>query len=137
MSAEEGASIVVSGFTALQSVRQGGIANVNGGSEHLNVLITGASGGVGILVVQVINSRPITVNFIFLRIQQCLRLFSPLPMNVLSEILNYLHAALKIRSGTPIHHFCVGQSPQHIMLEKWKMVVTERNLNCKRTSPFC
>lgn len=65
VSADEGASIVVSGYTALQSVRQAGITSVNGGSEHLNVLITGASGGVGTLVVQVIHLCPITVKCVF------------------------------------------------------------------------
>lgn len=45
---------MVAGYSALQSVRQAGIKSFAGGSEHLNVLIVGASGGVGILLLQLV-----------------------------------------------------------------------------------
>uniref|UniRef100_A0A7I4CTY8 Enoyl reductase (ER) domain-containing protein n=1 Tax=Physcomitrium patens TaxID=3218 RepID=A0A7I4CTY8_PHYPA len=54
VSASEGASAVVAGYTALQSARQMGIKSFAGGSEHLNVLIVGASGGVGIILLQLV-----------------------------------------------------------------------------------
>lgn len=54
VSAVEGACAVVAGYTALQSARQAGIQSFAGGSEHLNVLIPGASGGVGIFLLQLV-----------------------------------------------------------------------------------
>lgn len=54
VTAAEGACTVVAGYTALQSVRQAGIKSFAGGSEHINVLIPGASGGVGIFVLQLV-----------------------------------------------------------------------------------
>lgn len=54
VSAAEGACAVVAGYTALQSARQAGLKSFAGGSEHLNVLIPGASGGVGVLLLQLV-----------------------------------------------------------------------------------
>ncbi|XP_024393200.2 chloroplast envelope quinone oxidoreductase homolog [Physcomitrium patens] len=54
ISASEAASIVVAGYTALQSARQVGIKSLAGGCEHLNVQIIGASGGVGTILLQLV-----------------------------------------------------------------------------------
>ena len=61
VSAVDGAAAVVAGYTALQSARQGGLKHFSGGSEHLNVLIAGASGGVGIIAIQVYILKTVSV----------------------------------------------------------------------------
>jgi NADPH:quinone reductase-like Zn-dependent oxidoreductase len=54
VTAAEGACAVVAGYMALQSAWQAGIGGVAGGSEGLNVLIPGASGGVGVVLLQLV-----------------------------------------------------------------------------------